>query len=60
MSLNSYKEQENVAKSTYYPKVDTSFSHEKYFDTFSLKEYDALNVDTQNVTTLIDSLILYK
>lgn len=59
MSLNSYKEQENVAKSTYYPKVDTSFSHEKYFDTFSLKEYDALNVDNQNVATLSASWNLY-
>lgn len=60
MALKSYKQQEKASKSSYYPSVNVSASHNKYYDTFSLEQYDAIpEVDNQNVANVTASWNLY-
>ncbi len=60
MALKSYKQQKKASKSNFYPSIDVSASHNKYYDTFSLKQYDAIpNVDNQNVANVTASWNLY-
>ncbi|GGD33514.1 outer membrane channel protein TolC [Malaciobacter pacificus] len=60
MALKSFNQQIKATKSSYYPTVDISASHNKYYDTFSLNKYEAIpNVDNQNSANITASWNLY-
>jgi outer membrane protein len=60
MNLNSIQEQKKVVNSNYYPKVDASFAHYKYFDGLSLNKLEEPGVeDNQNIGAITASWNLY-
>lgn len=60
MNLKSIKQLKRVIKSSYYPKVDASFTHYEYLDGFSTKKLDVTDVeDNQDIGMLSASWNLY-
>lgn len=59
MNLKSVKQLQKVAKASDYPTVNASVSHNRYFDTFSLKRMDEPIKEKQNIATLNASWNLY-
>jgi len=57
MNLHSIKELEKSAKSGYYPKIDASVSHNKYYDDFSQKAEN--KEDNQNIANVTATWNLY-
>jgi len=58
MNLESLKKQQKATKSSYYPKVDASVAHNRYYDNLGFDEVDN-GIDDQNTINLTASWNLY-
>lgn len=58
MNLESLRKQQKATKSTYYPKVDASVSHNRFYEDLGFNENDG-SIDDQNVFNLTASWNLY-
>lgn len=59
MTLESIKKQKIVKKSSYYPKINATYSYNHYFDTFTLKKLDAPAKKHQNIAGLSANWNIY-
>lgn len=58
MSLESVRNQQKATKGSFYPKLDASFSHNRFYDDLGFDEVDS-GIDNQNVANLSASWNLY-
>lgn len=58
MNLESLRKQQKATKSSYYPKVDASVSHNRFYEDLGFNETDG-SIDDQNVLNLTASWNLY-
>ena len=59
MNIESLKKQKSANDSSYYPKIDTSFSYNRYYEDLSFTNNESLGINSQNIAKLSATWNLY-